>query len=366
MIIRPVIKSTLCVITTASILSSCGPSQEDAELREVAEVASCSDPTPPEYLFDATGELKAAAASGDISSQQKSWPWPFQLRSLGQTNGNLQQFSRDPYFHHGLDIRGDAGQEVRMPFDGTGLEVVNYRFGQPLYWRVAVTDPDGFIWQFHHIDPNSIPDEVRVAAQNKSPIKKGTLLGQIATWSNAWFDETYHHIHLNVIASGGRYVSPLMFLERLPDTSKPVISEIRLVKDGQPFAGNNASGDFSIVADISDLTMHDKFINPPHDLKIRLNDGPPSTVWNFATIPGGSNINSKLWELYLQGSACGNYTCRRHTMNLGFTQEGPDPFDTLGDGQHKIEIIASDYNGNSTTTSWTFNVTGRGSPNAPL
>ena len=365
MVIRPVCQSLVLTILAAPILTSCGAPEEQTRLSESEGALTCADPNPPEYLFDATGELMASASASDGSSQQRSWPWPFQLRSLAQTNANLQQFSGEPYFHHGLDIRGDAGQEVRMPFDGTGLEVVNYRPGQPLYWRVAVTDPDGFIWQFHHIEQSSIPKEVRIAAQNKAPIRKGTLLGRIASWPNAWFGETYHHVHLNVIASGGRYVSPLMFLERLEDTTKPVITGVGLLQNGRPVQGTTATGDFSIMADISDLTMHEKFINPPHDLKIRLNDGAPTTVWNFATIPGGSDINAKLWDLYVQGSACGDYTCRRHTMNLGFSQNGISPFAALGDGQHKIEIIASDYNGNSSSASWSFTVSGRGNVQTP-
>ncbi|NCX96907.1 MAG: hypothetical protein EBX41_10995, partial [Chitinophagia bacterium] len=39
-------------------------------------------------------------------------PWPVHVQSIGHNTASYQNYGGEPYFHHGLDIRADAGSDV--------------------------------------------------------------------------------------------------------------------------------------------------------------------------------------------------------------------------------------------------------------
>ena len=52
------------------------------------------------------------------------------------------------------------GTQVFNRSGGQVVNIENYQPGWYLYWEVAVLDPDGYLWQYHHIDVDTIPQNV--------------------------------------------------------------------------------------------------------------------------------------------------------------------------------------------------------------
>src|SRR5690606_16026428 len=136
----------------------------------------------------------------------------------------------------------------------------------------------------------------------------GDLLGNVVRWPVSTYGETFHHLHLLVVAENGMYVNPLLMMEALPDTSAPVIHNIGLIKNHRPHTGIEASGAHALYVEASDLILHDKFIVPPHKIAYRLNGGEEKLVWEFVSLPSGTNDTKYINDFYLTGT-CGNYQC---------------------------------------------------------
>src|SRR5688500_15621489 len=76
-------------------------------------------------------------------------PWPVTVLSIGHTSASYQNYGGSPYFHHGLDVRADAGSDVLAAAGGKVVNIENYG-GSAAYWEVAILDDEGFLWQYHH------------------------------------------------------------------------------------------------------------------------------------------------------------------------------------------------------------------------
>ncbi len=81
------------------------------------------------------------------------------------------------------------GVPVYTQTGGQVVNVQNYRSGDPLYWEVAILDPEGYVWQFHHIDHTTIPQEIHDAYQaylndpdTGGSVEPGTWIGDIVEW----------------------------------------------------------------------------------------------------------------------------------------------------------------------------------------
>lgn len=282
-------------------------------------------------------------------------PWPVQVKSIGHTNASYQGYGGTPYFHHGLDIRADDGTEVIAAAGGQVVNIENYMPGDPAYWEVAILDDEGYLWQYHHVDRDSIPREIFDAYESKESIPTGTKIGEVYTWDVETFGETFHHIHLNVLGADQKYLSPFDFLHDLADDQAPEIVEIGLLKSGRRHNGNSVSGSYTIFATVHDLIQHDKFVVPPHLLTYRLNENPPLVVWHFADLPGGASREEYVRKFYVPSLTCGNYSCRKLTIDLGFSKSGNRSF-PLTTGSHKIELTATDYAGNSVSQEFRWQV----------
>jgi hypothetical protein len=304
----------------------------------------------PEYLSIATGELAAR-------STRELHPWPVNVLSIGHTNASYQVYGllSSAYFHHGLDIRANAGSAVLASTGGKVVNIENYVLGNPAYWEIAILDDEGFLWQYHHVDRSSIPECVFVAFKNGSRIEQGTKIGEVFYWEIETFGERYHHIHLNVLGKGKNYLSPFAFLEKLPDTQGPTFGEIALTQGNKKISGSTVSGSYSVMAELKDLILHERFIVPPHEIIIRIDNGLPQTVWKFDSLPGGSSEEKYVHELYIPGVTCGNYSCRKPIVNLGFSKEGKAVF-PQSSGNHEVEVEIRDYNGNGATKKFSWSV----------
>lgn len=300
----------------------------------------------PKYLDLAYGSLYGTRVAPS--------EWPIKVLSIGHTMASYQYYAPSPaYFHHGLDIRGEAGESVYASRGGKVINIENYA-PTDAYWEVAILDDNGFIWQYHHIDPKSIPNDIRKAFQNGTKIADGTKIGEIYYWSVVTYGERYHHIHLNILDGQKNYLNPFLFLKTLPDNDSPEIVEIGLLQNGKQVT-SPVSGNYSVYAKVHDLILHRQFVVPANHLKFQLDNEPEQTVWNFNNgLPGGPSRDAFVNNFFIPSLTCGNYTCRALFVDLGFNKVGNKNF-SQSSGPHKIKVMASDQNGNKTekTFSWT-------------
>ena len=309
----------------------------------------------PAYANQAYGILNR---QDRLSRQPERAPWPVAVKSIGHTMASYQRYGgfSEAYFHHGLDIRADAGSDVLASVGGKIVNIENYMPGDDAYWEVAILDSHGFIWQYHHIERESIPGNIFEAYKTGSPISAGTKLGEVYYWSVVTFGERYHHIHLNILGKDKIYLNPFEFLESLSDNSNPEISKVFLVKNGSAVSGNSVTaGSYTIAAEVKDLILSDVFIVPANEIKISIDGSAPTLVWKFDSLPGGADNQKHVNEFYLPKLACGDYSCRKPVIDLGFRKQPGQVF-PLSRGPHEIEVIISDYNGNQAKRSFSWTV----------
>ncbi len=305
----------------------------------------------PAYLSQATGVLRA--------EETHRYKWPVKLLSIGHSIASYQNYGGGaPYFHHGLDVRADVGAPVFAAVGGKVVNVENYQPPMAVYWEVAILDDAGFIWQYHHIDPNSIPQNIHDAFQSGGSVPAGTQIGSVVYWPEVTFGERYHHIHVNVLGAGKKYLNPFAFLEPLHDTQGPQVEEIGILKNGRKFEGDEASGNYSLYAEVSDLILHDKFIVPPHFIGFQMDGAPVQTVWSFDSLPGGASDTEYVHDFFVKSMTCGNYVCRKLVVDLGFKPGSHLTFpQTIG--QHRLALVVRDFAGNEARRDYSWTVSGR-------
>jgi hypothetical protein len=304
----------------------------------------------PAYASLATGEWPP------VLDGKSLYPWPVKLKSIGHSIASYQYYGfGDPYFHHGLDIRADSGSDVIAAAGGKVVNIENYDTGDA-YWEIAILDADGYLWQYHHVNRQSMTDTVLKAFQSGEPIAAGTKIGEVYYWPEVTFGERYHHIHLNILGKGKQYLNPFAFLEPLNDTQFPVVQEIGLLKDGEATSEVTSGSEYSLYAEVSDLILHQKFIVPPHSIVYQVDDKAPSTVWAFDTLPGGASNTKYVHDFFVPSMTCGNYTCRKLVVNLSFKPGRHEQIFPTEPGPHKVLLTVKDFAGNTTTKSFSWNV----------
>lgn len=308
-------------------------------------------------VFAHEKELRTKADLLATSKYQvrKNHPWPFPLLSIGNNMQSYQNYGGSPYWHDGLDIRARIDQPIYAAAGGKVVNLENYQPGNDLYWEVAILDEDGFVWKYHHVDQDSIPDEVRNAFANGGSIKEGTLLGNVIRWPISSYGEIYHHLHLLVVAKDGQYINPFLMMSPLEDTKAPVIKKIGIAQNHKALDINAVRGPHALYLEASDLVLHEKFILPPHKITYRIDNGPEVTMWEFIHLPSGKNDTDYIDDFYMPGT-CGNYSCRKFYFNLNFTKESPRKTMNLPAGNHNIEVSVEDVSGNKTSEHFEWKV----------
>jgi hypothetical protein len=348
--------TTPSLLALSAIASACGPLTE-APAPETGELAETRSTLVALATPRAAEELTGEASDSSPTSSSKA-PWPVAVLSIGHTIASYQSYGTGPYFHHGLDIRADAGSPVRASAGGKVVNLENYVPGSPAYWEVAVQDDQGFVWQYHHVDEGSIPEAVREAYRTGGRVEAGALLGEVYFWEVETFGERYHHVHLNVLAPGGAYRNPFDFLTPLADDKAPVFVEVGLHRGGQkltsgaPVAGGEGYG---LYAKVHDLVLHDLFVVPPRIITYSVDGAAPRTVWEFGSLPGGASKTAFVRDYFVESMTCGDYGCRELTVDLGFGLESPAAL-PRGQGAHKVDITARDDAGNTTSTTFEWTV----------
>eukprot|EP00004_Rigifila_ramosa_P016904 TRINITY_DN4056_c0_g1_i2.p1 TRINITY_DN4056_c0_g1~~TRINITY_DN4056_c0_g1_i2.p1 ORF type:complete len:439 (-),score=96.92 TRINITY_DN4056_c0_g1_i2:89-1405(-) len=237
-------------------------------------------------------------------------PWPMENDRSGwppsapNLNGNImenyQSFSgaASAYWHQGLDVRSELwdrelGAEVHAPAAGTCVKVVRYS-SSDLYWSVMVQDNQGFVWQFHHMDVDSITVSVG------DDVARGQVLGRVAYWPSSHNGALYHHIHLNVVrphptwtqipnpyVDGWFYVNPF----RLFDLRGYTNSETPQSGDVMYFLENEsntayASSQFGVPTLSGDIDIIVRWFSrytPTNDIPGHPYDNSPMKIWYTIT-----------------------------------------------------------------------------------
>lgn len=320
------------LVRGAPLATAAELAHEDAEARHEAS-----------YLGRATGDLDAFQL---VPAERPAWPFP--PLSIGHTMASYQRYGWEAYFHHGLDIRGAAGTPVLAAVGGEVVNVGNYNGGSRLYWEVAVLDAEGFLWQYHHVDHETIPQAVKDAFADHGSVAAGQLLGEIVEWPVDSFGETYDHVHLNVLGADATYLNPFHFLADLGDDQAPEIVALGLLdSERRPLpAGSPAPAGYALSLEVKDWIHHPHFTVPPYSIEVAVDGQAPETVWRFDSLPGKSSRTAYVGDLYLESATCGNYSCRRATLDLGFVPEGRREFPATP-GPHAATVRVRDFAGNA-------------------
>ncbi len=308
------------------------------------------------WAHEKTFRTKADAFATASFTEQKHHPWPFPLLSIGHNMQSYQDYSGSPYWHDGLDVRGNQDQSVYSTAAGVVVNIQNYVLGNPNYWEIAILDDEGFVWKYHHISKSTISKEIQNSYKTHEKLPQGTLIGNIVRWSVVTYGETYHHLHLLVVGKDQQYINPFLMMEPLPDTQVPIINEIGLAKNHKPILGNKVAGEYALFLDASDLTLHTKFILPPYKISYVLDGSADKLVWEFIHLPGGTSDEKFISDFYMKGT-CGDYECRKFYFNLNFSPETPRASMNAGRGDHDITVTVEDIVGNKASKSFHWTVT---------
>lgn len=312
-----------------------------------------------------TGSAGKAWANPD--GPHSTYDWPLEFSRMGHTLPSYQRYGNlnDAYFHHGIDmVTPNYGVPVYTRSGGQVVNVENYGSGL-LYWEVAILDPEGYVWQYHHVDKDTIPQNIWAAFQayQANPATGGfvpanTYIGGVVNWTVWAIDQYFHHIHLNVLAAGDIYINPLEFHKpgNFKDTQDPIIHEIGLLDGNTLMPGNTVSKgtSYSLYLKASDLYLSEVYDLPPHRIEFMLDEsGEWITFWDFRKMPGGADDTLYVNDLYIPNLTKGDYENREFYFDLGFTTEGSRAFpDEVG--MHTIKVRVSDYAGNSNEDTYTW------------
>jgi hypothetical protein len=309
------------------------------------------------HLKSTTTHADNYAWSTSLDSSQEAM-WPYEIKSIGHSMQSYQNYSTSPYWHDGLDMRGEAHQEIFSATAGIVVNIENYYPGNKYYWEVAILDDSGFVWKYHHVEEKSITSLMKNSYKYGNRINKGDSIGKIIPWGQSAYGEQFHHIHLLIVDGTGKYINPFKLLPRLADTTFPIITKIGLFdKRRKIISGNQVSGKHGVYIDASDTVLHDKFLLTPYFISYRLNHSLEKVVWQFDHLPSVTNDEDYILDFYLKGS-CGNYHCRKFYINLNFNKNFPDAteFFQLEEGEHEIEVKVMDFAGNATTKIFSYKV----------
>lgn len=188
-----------------------------------------------------------------IPAKLPQYPWPLEFkRGADQFSSNFGQYQwlGARYFHAGLDILAVPGQPLWSPtrgkIEGGFYEYKDSPHGHyylkkqwlplaealraqgPQTWsdfqfEVAIVTEEGYRLELHHVDPHTLPQDIRQAILQGQEIEAGVIVGFVKFLDVTEFGTNYTHIHYNVVSPEGIHLNPQAFSPSLPDTRAPQI-----------------------------------------------------------------------------------------------------------------------------------------------
>ncbi len=299
-------------------------------------------------------------------------PWP--VKGLPIHVGNLaytlQFYGDKPGFHHGLDILEPAGTPVYAPVSGKISLGYYYRIKIPYTFQIAIVQKNGTVWQFHHLDPKTIPASLFDLAKKGGTVSDGALLGKIYDASQMGYG-IFPHVHINVISSNGHYQEPLRFFPKLSADKPPVIRGLYLIDSKNRVLADDKNEIFPLsrTSKVSALIVDAFDVISPSTVETT----PASiSVWAFKGHGGKNILLAKRKFDYLPGKnffmgvssvyqiaplSFSNGKILENEVDMGHPRRFLFRFPKITNfpvGSSGLKIVVSDFAGKETSKIWKF------------
>ena len=213
------------------------------------------------YLATIVALTAASAALPGCTGRFPNGGWPIEPRDqthpIGNSGGEFQQYSGNPYFHTGIDIVDDepapSGPYVRTARAGT--VALSLPGAGSLYNGLTVFHGDAShsSYKYWHLDYDSIPQAVRDAETDGTELAADSQAGQLVFWTACG----YHHLHYETCDDDGCQ-DPVWDLVPRDDPNAPFLTDLQFTDNGSVtvftpgFPDTNVSGQVDIVARAGD------------------------------------------------------------------------------------------------------------------
>ena len=281
--------------------------------------------------------------------------------SVMNTISTLQFYGDKAGFHHGLDLQASAGTKFVAPVRGVVDTRYYYRIQSPYTYEVSIQTEDGYLWQFHHLDPASIPPEIERLAQNGGTVEPGVLLGEVYDASSLGI---FPHVHINLIDSENYYNNPWQFLPSPDDTQAPTIRGVYVINENNQVVSEiDKSGKYTLVVDAIDMIPPSEIGQSVYALEVFIcpseeDNCAKSTLLSsvkFDKLPGQNDFISGAEEVYqiepiqiTKGSQIANQIKPEQPRRFLFNFPLPEEI-IIGGNQLNLQVILSDFVGNQTS-----------------
>lgn len=260
--------------------------------------------------------------TADLPAHALSWPVQFvdSKHTIGNSMPEYQNYGDEAYYHEGADLRVSPKGEVKAPVDGF-LQADYYSYvtdqqtgqdqkytkpitagGDDLYFEVTIKTADGFQFEFHHVNAQSLPKNIYdLAVQGGGPITRGQTIGFASLWPTSRMGARYDHIHYNLISPTGVYMNTEYYSQELGDTSSPVVKNIfAIYKNKKTEVVNQKLESIPSELIISTYDMKATNIYPLPPTLIEASWGADNKVgWNFTqTFMTSSGTYPDIREVY--------------------------------------------------------------------
>lgn len=197
-------------------------------------------------------------SKADFPYAKHSLPWPVAFQDDAHTIGNsMAQYQEygdnEPYWHGGDDLRVQEHAWITVPVAGK-LSAGHYSYvnnpdgsmvkhmlpwpqrGQSLYFEVSVTTAEGYRFQFHHVDRDTLPANIlKLLNAGGGQVPAGTKLGQVVEWPTEKPEgQVYNHTHFDLITPDEKELNPEFYCVLVPDTTPPTVHGV-YARFGQSF-----------------------------------------------------------------------------------------------------------------------------------
>ncbi|MBI3556239.1 MAG: peptide-methionine (S)-S-oxide reductase MsrA [Deltaproteobacteria bacterium] len=318
-------------------------------------------------------QMALAPSAPDYAAHSLPWPVPFEdaHHTIGNVMTQFQDYGGGAYYHGGDDLRVQDLEWVTAPITGkleaghygynTNADGSNTKFwkawpqtGDHMYFEVALIDEQGYRFELHHIDRDSLPAEI-VAALNAGggTIAKGTRLGRVVHWPNSDTDDTiYNHTHYNIVAPDGIHLNPEHYSALIGDNLPPDVSQIYAVgADGRATEfgdGRLSNRPDEVVVVASDKLGENIYTHTPAYSRVVFENG-AEQVWDFrerlATADGKF---PPIWEFLRESLTTpsgevlrtqGDYSSRSFLLRLRLPKDAHGKFRVeIGDATGNVTV----------------------------